>query len=161
LLAPQSYTATYAVDPATGRTPITSGGTKAILYLVSSTKAFVLGADASASSGLLEAQSGSPFVNTSLKGNYLGGTIPWPDLNVVSLLAADGAGNAQFTSDSSSSKGLQSNQVLSGTYSVDTHGRAVFTVSGDSTARIFYVVSPTRTVFLSGDGGGYLSSFEQ
>jgi hypothetical protein len=161
LLAPQTYTATYAVDAATGRTPITSGGTKAILYLVSNTKAFVLEADASTSSGLLEAQSGSPFTNTSLKGNYLGGTIPWPDLNVVSLVAADGAGNAQFTSDSSSSKGLQSNQVLSGTYSVDTHGRAVFTVSGDSTARIFYVVSPTRTVFLSGDGGGYLSSFEQ
>ena len=79
----------------------------------------------------------------------------------ASLVAADGAGNVQFTSDSSSSKGLQSNQVLSGTYSVDTHGRAVFTVSGDSTARIFYVVSPTRTVFLSGDGGGYLSNFEQ
>ena len=161
LLAPQTYTATYAVDPATGRTPIISGGTKAILYLVSNAKAFVLEADTSTSSGLLEAQSGSPFANTSLKGIYLGGTIPWPDLNVVSLVAADGAGNAQFTSDSSSSKGLQSNQMLSGTYSVDAHGRAVFTVSSDSTARIFYVVSPTRTVFLSGDGGGYLSSFEQ
>ena len=56
LLAPQTYTATYVVDPATGRTPITSGGTKAILYLVSDTKAFVLGGDASTSSGLLEAQ---------------------------------------------------------------------------------------------------------
>ncbi|HXP07605.1 MAG TPA: hypothetical protein VN828_03875, partial [Acidobacteriaceae bacterium] len=140
---------------------IISGGTKAILYLVSGTKAFVLGGDASTSSGLLEAQSGSPFVNTSIKGNYLGGTIPWPDLHVVSLVAADGAGNAQFTSDSSSSKGLQSNQVLSGTYSVDTHGRAVFTVSGDSTPRIFYVVSPTKTVFISADGRGYISSFEQ
>ncbi len=161
LLAPQTFTATYAVDPATGRTPITSGGTEAILYLVSNAKAFVLGADASTSSGLLEAQSGSPFTNASLKGNYLGGTIPWPDLNVVSLVAADGAGNAQFTSDSSGSKGLQSDQKVSGTYSVDTHGRAVFTVSNDATPRIFYVVSPTRAVLLSGDGGGYLSSFEQ
>jgi hypothetical protein len=161
LLAPQTYTATYAIDAATGRTPITSSGTKAIVYLVSNTKAFVLAGDPSTSSGLLEAQSGTPYTNASLKGNYLGGTLPWPDLHVVSLVAVDGAGNAQFTSDSSSSKGLLSNQVLSGTYSVDTHGRAVFTVSGDSTARIFYVVSPTRTVFLSGDGGGYLSSFEQ
>jgi hypothetical protein len=67
---------------------------------------------------------------------------------VVSLVAADGAGTAQFTSDSSSSKGPQSNQMLFGTYSVDTHGRAVFTVAGDSTARIFYVVSLTRTAFL-------------
>jgi hypothetical protein len=99
LLPPQTYTATCAVDPATGRMPITSAGTKAILYLVSNAKAFVLGADASSSSGLLEAQSGSTLVNTSLKGNYLGGTLPWPDPNVVSLVAVDGAGNAQFTSD--------------------------------------------------------------
>jgi hypothetical protein len=161
LIAPQTYSATYTVDPAAGRTPITASGTKAILYLVSNTKAFVLGADASTSSGLLEAQSGLPFTNTSLKGNYLGGTIPWPALNVVSLVAADGAGNAQFTSDSSSSKGLQSDQKVSGTYSVDALGRAIFTVSGDATPRIFYVVSPTKTVLLSGDGGGYLSSFEQ
>ena len=161
LVAPQTYTATYAVDPATGRTPITASGTRAILYLVSNTKAFVLGADASTSSGLLEAQSGLPFTNASLKGNYLGGTIPWPALNVVSLVAADGGGNAQFTSNSSGSKGLQSDQKISGTYSVDALGRAVFTVSGDATPRIFYVVSPTKTVFLSGDGGGYLSSFEQ
>jgi hypothetical protein len=161
LLAPQTYTATYAVDAATGRTPITASGTPPILYLVSNTKAFVVGTDASASSGLLEAQSGSPFTNASLKGNYLGGTIPWPDLQVVSLAAADGAGNAQFTSDSSGSKGLQSNVKLTGTYSVGTNGRAVFTVSGDSTRRIFYVISPTKAAFLSGESGGYLSSFEQ
>ncbi len=161
LLAPQTYTATYAVDAATGRTPITASGTPPILYLVSNAKAFVVGTDASASSGLLEVQSGSSFTNASLKGNYLGGTIPWPDLQVVSLIAADGAGNVQTTSDSSSSTGLQSNQKLSGTYSVDAHGRAPFTASGDATRRIFYVVSPTRTVLLSGEAGGYLSSFEQ
>ena len=75
------------------------GRHQAILYLVSNAEAFVLGADASISSGLLEAQSGSPLVNTSLKGNYLGDTLPWPDLKVVSLVAVDGAGNPQFTSD--------------------------------------------------------------
>jgi hypothetical protein len=162
LLLPQTYTATYTVDAATGRTPITASfGTPPILYLVSNAKAFVVGTDASASSGLVEAQTGSPFTNASLKGNYLGGTIPFPDLNVVSLVAADGAGKAQVTSNSSGSKGLESNQMLSGTYSLDTKGRAVFTVSGDLTPRIFYVVSPTKTMFLSGDTGGYLSSFEQ
>lgn len=161
LLAPQTYTATYTVDAATGRTPITASGTPPVLYLVSNAKAFVVGTDASASSGLLEAQSGSSFTNASLKGNYLGGTIPWPDLHVVSLVAADGAGNVQMTSDSSGSKGLQSNQKLSGTYSVDAQGRAPLTVSGDTTQRIFYVVSPTKTVLLSGEAGGYLSSFEQ
>jgi len=161
LLAPQTYTATYTVDAATGRTPITASGTPPILYLISNAKAFVVGTDASASSGLLEAQSGSPFTSASLKGNYLGGTIPWPDLQVVSLVAADGAGNAQFTSDSSGPTGLQTNQMLSGIYAVDTHGRVVFKTSTDSTSRIFYVVSPTKAVLLSGEAGGYLSSFEQ
>jgi hypothetical protein len=160
-----TYNGTYTVDATTARTAITSGSTtKAILYLVSSAKAFVLSPSAPIMSGLVEAQTGAPFSNASLKGNYLGGTIPWPDLsdlNVVSLVAADGAGNVQITSNSSGPNGLQSNQMLSGTYSVDTHGRAVFTVSGDSTPRIFYVVSPTKTVFLSGDGRGYISSFEQ
>jgi hypothetical protein len=163
-----TYTATYTVDATTARTTITSGRTtKATLYLVSNAKAFVLSPDVPISSGLVEAQTGSPFSNASLKGNYLGGTIPWPDLsdlNVVSLVTADGAGNVQTTSNSSGPNGLQSNQKLSGTYSVDAHGRAVFTVSGDPTVRIFYIVSPTKAVFLSGDSSearGYLSSFEQ
>ena len=161
LLPSQTYTAIYAVDAATGRTPITASGKPPILYLVSNTKAFVVGTDASASSGLLEAQSGTPFTNASLKGNYLGGNIPFPDLNVVSLVAADGAGNAQFTSNSSGSSGLVSNQIIKGTYSVDAKGRALFTVSGDMTTRVFYIISPTKTAFLSGAAGGYLSSFEQ
>jgi hypothetical protein len=160
-----TYTGTYTVDATSARTTITSGSTtKAILYLVSNAKAFVLSPDVPISSGLVEAQTGSPFTNASLKGNYLGGTIPWPDLsdlNVVSLVAADGAGNVQTTSNSSGPNGLQSNQKLSGTYSVDAHGRAVFTVSGDPTVRIFYIVSPTKAVFLSSEERGYLSSFEQ
>jgi hypothetical protein len=161
LLPPQTYTATYTVGATTGRTPITSGGTKAVLYLVSNTKAFVFGADASTSSGLVEAQSGSPFTNASLKGNYLGGTIPWPVINVVSLVAADGNGNVQFTSDLSGSTGLMQDVTTAGTYSVAGTGRAALTVAGDSTPAIFYVVSPTKTVFLSGEADGFLSSFEQ
>jgi hypothetical protein len=162
LAAQQTYTGTYAVDATTGRTPITvSSATKAVLYLVSNTKAFVLGADTSTSSGLLETQTGSPFTNASLKGNYLGGTLPWPEVHLVSLAAADGAGNVQFTSNTSGSKGLQSNVMTTGTYSVDSTGRAVVTVSGDATPRIFYVVSPMKAVLLSGDTGGYLASFEQ
>ena len=158
LLAPQTYTATYAVDAATGRTPITASGTPPILYLVSNAKAFVVGTDASASSGLLEVQSGSSFTNASLKGNYLGGTIPWPDLQVVSLIAADGAGNVQTTSDSSGSTGLAVEPEAvrhllrrcprKGTPSPPQAMRR---------KRIFYVVSPTRTVLLSGEAGGYLS----
>ena len=52
---------------------------------------------------------------------------------MVSLAAADGAGNVQFTSDTSGSKGLQSNVMTDGTYSVDSAGRAIVTASGDAT----------------------------
>ncbi len=162
LVAPQTYTASYTVDATTGRTPITvSSATKAVLYLVSNTKAFAFGADTSTSSGLVETQTGSPFTDTSLKGNYLGGTTPWPDVHVVSLVAADGSGNVQFTSDLSGSTGLMPDVMVSGTYSVANTGRAALTVAGDSTPQIFYVVSPTKAVFLSGEAGGFLASFEQ
>lgn len=162
LLAPQSYIATYAVDATTGRTPITSSGNvKLILYLVGNNRAMVLGADTSTSSGIAEAQTGLPFANSSLKGNYLGGTLPWPELNAVSLAAPDGAGNIKFTSNTSGSSGLKTNVTTSGTYSVDVSGRAPVTVSGDATTRILYVVSPAKAVLLSGDTGGYLASFEQ
>jgi hypothetical protein len=162
LLAAQKYTGTYSVDPVTGRTPVTvSGQMIGIYYLVSNTRGFALGVDTSTSSGTVEAQTGSPFTNASLKGSYLGGTLPWPDLHVVSLAAADGAGNVQFTSDGNSSKGLENNVSVNATYSVDSTGRAPITVPNDSTPRIFYVVSPTKVMMLSGDLGGYLSSLEQ
>ena len=163
-----TYTATYTVDATTARTPITSGSTtKAILYLVSNAKAFVLSPNVPVSSGLVEAQTGSPFSNASIKGNYLGGTVPslfteGSPFDAVSLAATDGAGNVQFTSNSTGFNGLQAaNVITTGTYAVDNTGRAPVTVAGDSTVRIFYVVSPTKVIMLSGDSGGYLASFEQ
>jgi hypothetical protein len=163
-----TYTATYTVDATTARTPITSGSTaRAILYLVSSAKAFVLSPGVPIISGIVEAQTGSPFSNASLKGNYLGGSISWLNaagapFDAVSLAAADGAGNVQFTSNTSYFTTLQSNVITNGTYAVDNTGRAPVTVAGDTTLRIFYVVSPTKAVLLlSGENGAYLASFEQ
>jgi hypothetical protein len=161
LQPPQSFTATYTVDAASGQVTLATGGTPPIIYLVSSTKAFILSGGTDVGLGMLEGQSGSPFTNASLKGNYLGGTLQVPPLNVVSLVAPDGTGKVAFTSNTSGPSGLQTNVMLSGTYTVDATGRAVVTVTGDSTPRIFYVVSPTKTVLLSGESGGYLSSLEQ
>ena len=161
-LSQQSFTGKYAVDAATGRVAVTSGGTPAILYLVSGSQAFVLGGDSSASSGLLEAQSGSPFANASFKGNYLGGsfTLASPAVtHEVGQAAADGSGNLVIAFDSSGPKGLVTSGTLTGTYVVDSHGRAVVTAA-DGATRIFYVVSPTKVAFLSG-ADGYVGSFEQ
>jgi Putative Ig domain len=164
LLSPQSFTGTYSVTAASGRVALTSSGTPAILYLLDTNQAFVLGGDTSASSGFLQPQSGSSFTKASFTGNYLGGSIALDDasvLNEVELAVPDGNGNIAFSYNSSGPKGLASNQTLTGaTYSVGSNGRTPVTAS-DGTTRVFYIVSPTKALLLSGEGGGYLGSLEQ
>jgi hypothetical protein len=157
----QSLALTYTVDAGTGRVATTaSSGAAPILYLIDGTRAFVLGTDTSASSGILEQQSTLPFTSASFKGNYLGGSLPLLTVSTVNetgLVAADGNGNVLITTQPATNM----YQNIAGTYAVDSHGRVVVTVPGDSTPRIFYVVSPTKVGYLTGDGGGYLGSFEQ
>jgi hypothetical protein len=163
LLSPQSFTGTYTVTAASGRVALSSSGTPAVLYLLDTNEAFVLGGDASASSGLLEPQSGTSFSNSSFKGNYLGGSLPLDSpaaMNEVDLAVPDGNGNIALTYNNSGPKGLATNQSTSGTYSVGSNGRTVVKAA-DGTTRIFYVVSPTEAVLLSGEGDGYLGSLEQ
>jgi hypothetical protein len=163
LLTPQTFNGTYSVDATSGRVALKSTGTPTILYLLNNNQAFVLGGDASASSGLLEPQSGSGFNNGSFKGNYLGGSLPLNSpsaMNEVALAAADGNGNVTITYDNSGPKGLVSNTTTTGTYSVGSNGRITVTAA-DGTARVFYVVSSTKAALLSGEGNGYLGSLEQ
>jgi hypothetical protein len=163
LLSPQSFPGTYTVTAASGRVQLSSAGTPAILYLLDANKAFVLGGDASASSGILEPQSGTSFSNSSFKGNYLGGSLPLESstaMNEVDLAVPDGNGNIALTYNNSGPKGLATNQTTSGTYIVGSNGRTVVTAA-DGTTRIFYVVSPTEAALLSGEGDGYVGSLEQ
>ena len=163
LLSPQSFTGTYTVAATSGRVALSSSGTPAILYLLDTNVAFVLGGDSSASSGILEPQSGTSFSNSSFKGNYLGGSIALDSpsvINEVALAVPDGNGNVAITYNNSGSSGLKTNQSTTGTYAVDGKGRTVITAA-DGATRVFYVVSPTKAVLLSGEEGGYLGSFEQ
>ena len=163
LLSPQSFTGTYTVTAASGRVALSASGTPAVLYLLDTNEAFVLGGDASASSGLLEPQSGTTFSSSSFKGNYLGGSLPLDSpaaMNEVDLAVPDGNGNIALTYNNSGPKGLATNQSTSGTYAVGSNGRTVVKAA-DGTTRIFYVVSPTEAVLLSGEGNGYLGSLEQ
>jgi hypothetical protein len=81
-------------------------------------------------------------------------------MNEVDLAVPDGNGNLTLTYNNSGPKGLATNQSTTGSYSVGSNGRAVVTAA-DGTTRIFYVVSPTEAVLLSGEGNGYLGSLEQ
>jgi hypothetical protein len=160
-----SATVAYTVDPTTGRAVATAGAaTQPILYLIDGTSAFYLGVGPSGQSGMLVAQTGAPFDAASFSGDYLGGSLPLvltSTLNESGLIAADGAGNVTFTSYRSSSAGLvYQNDVVVGTYTVDSNGRGVITAP-DGVTRIFYLVSPGRFAYLTSDGGGYLGSFQQ
>jgi hypothetical protein len=163
LLTPQSFSGTYSVDAASGRVTLKSAGTPAFLYLLDNNQAFVLGGDASASSGLLESQTGASFNSASFKGAYLGGSLALSSpsvINEVILVATDGGGNVQMAYENSGPKGLVPNGGAIGTYTVGANGRTVVTAA-DGATRIFYVVSPMKVVLLSGEGGGYLGSLEQ
>jgi hypothetical protein len=163
LLTPQTFSGTYSVDATSGRVKLTSAGTPAFLYLLDNNQAFVLGGDTSASSGILEPQSSGGFTNASFKENYLGGSLPLNSasvINEVALAAADGNGNLTIIYNNSGPKGLASNVSTTGTYSVGSNGRIAVTAA-DGATRVFYLVSPTKAVLLSGEGNGYLASFEQ
>jgi hypothetical protein len=163
LVTGQTFTVNYTVDPVSGRV-VSSGTTnEPILYIIDANSAYLLGPDPSASSGIIEAQTGAPFTNASFSGNYLGGSLPLVStavLNESGLVVADGAGNVTFTTNRSTSTGLLYQPDVVGTYIVDNTGRGVITTP-DGLTRIFYLVSPTKIAYLTNDTGGYLGSFQQ
>ncbi len=163
LAADGTLDVTYSVDPVTGRSVTTGSTPQPILYIINDTEAFFLGVDRSASSGMIEAQTSSPFSNASFTGSYLGGSLSLVNtsvLNEAGIVAADGDGNILLTTNRSGPLGLVQYQNVAGTYAVDDTGRVVVTTP-DGDTRIFYIVSSTKVAYLTSDGGGYLGSFEQ
>jgi Putative Ig domain len=155
--------ASYTVDTVTGRVAPADPSWQPLLYIINNNSAFILVPDASASSGILEQQTSASFANASFKGNYLGGSLPLTNSTVVNeagLVAADGNGNVVLTTNRSTDHGLVQDQSVSGTYAVDSNGKVVVTTP-DGITRFFYVVSPTKTAYMTTDGGGYLGTFEQ
>jgi hypothetical protein len=154
---------TYTVA-ANGRVTLSSsfGTNPPIFYLVGQNQGFVVGTESLVTSGILDAQSGSPFTKASILGTFLGGTIA-PALssvtNAVSWAFADGNGNINLSEDTSGPGGPGSSQ-LAGTYEVDGTGRAQLTLNG-SPAGIIYVVSPQKFVVLGNGTSPVLSAFVQ
>ena len=155
----QSSTGTYAIDTSgakTGRVTLTGfsaqfGATPPVLYLDGPNAGYLVGTDPQVTSGLMEIQSGSPYNNASVDGNYAGGSI-WPAIsgvtNSVTSLFANGIGNITGTQYVSGPGGQGGPNALTLTYgNVDSTGRSVV-MQGANQYGILYVVSPTKLVLL-------------
>ena len=134
-----------------------------VVYVVSATEAFLISSDAATNSlpllaGATAQQTGSPFSNMSMKGNFVyeltgvinsGQNMGLQDLN-VGLMSADGSGGFSLTGDENSA-GTITKPQFSGTYNVAANGRV--SVTGDAQAPVLYLSGDTG--FMVGtDGNG-------
>jgi hypothetical protein len=141
---------TYTVA-ANGRVTLSSsfGANPPVFYLTDRNQAFVVGTDSLVTSGILDAQAGSPFTNQSILGTYLGGTVApalSSDTNAVSWGFADGNGNINLSESTSGPSGPGSSQ-FAGTYQLDGTGRAELSLNGNP-AGVIYTVTPQKFVLL-------------
>lgn len=153
-VAPLTFpTGTYTVS-SNGRVTLTGAGHHPpVLYLTGNNAAFVVGTDSSVIFGLMEAQSGGPFTNSSLSGNYLGGSLQPPTFNVSEEvdLVQPSAGNVTVTGDNNSTQGTGAGNPTPdsfvGTYVVSSTGKTVVSQGGVQNG-FLYIVSPSKFVFL-------------
>jgi hypothetical protein len=151
----QSSTGAYTVDNKTGRVALSGfatqfGTTPPVMYLFGTNGAFAVGTDTNVTSGVIEAQVGAPFNNSSVLSSYAGSSI-WPALsgvtNSATQMFADGNGNINGSQVTSGSGGGGGPTNLNLTYLIDQTGRAVVQQSGNQFG-ILYVVSPNKVIML-------------
>jgi hypothetical protein len=152
----QTFSGTYTVDPdGLGRGESAQGGVQESFYLASPGRGFIIGTNGY-NEGKFEPQSGAPFNDASISGDFVLGTLPWPFNWAFSpasgVMSATGSGSLLGTSDCIC--GSDSN--FSGRYSVGENGRTTVTItagSGSSTNWVFYLISPSKAVGTDTDGG--------
>lgn len=152
----QTFNGTYAVDTdGLGRGTIALGGVQQSFYLVSAGRGFMI-ETSSYNEGKFELQSGAPFNDASLSGNFILGTLPWPFNWTFSpasgVMSATASGGLLGTSDCIC--GSDSN--VSGSYSVGGNSRTTVTIttdSGSTTNWVFYLVSPSKALGIDTDAG--------
>jgi hypothetical protein len=142
---------TYTVDSnGLGRGAINEvkGPGLGVFYLVSPDRGFILSGNDSLEFGTFEPQTGAPFSNASVSGNYAFGTLPLlssPGTSFASgLLSSDGVGN--LTGTLATKAGTQ---AFTGTYSVAANGRTMISItptSGSPSNLVFYFVLASKAV---------------
>jgi uncharacterized repeat protein (TIGR01451 family) len=137
---------------ASGRTTFSGGsGTNPVLYLVGLNKGFLVSTGTEAAVGSFEPQSGGPFSNASVSGNFFLGDLT-PDALTVNpvngVSSADGVGNVVSTEDGTSAGTLIADAVFTDTYLVSPNGRMVLG-KGD----VLWLVSPTKAFSIRAKNG--------
>jgi hypothetical protein len=157
-----SSSGTYSVSNS-GRmifTPTTGLKRTLVLYLVSSSQAFLLIGNGGVDSGFFQSQSGGPFSDSSASGTYAFGPIDPQNLN-----GADVSGVATFTpatgGESETYDGNQSggfpalDHQQTHTYSIDSTGLGTFpsgcsiSVTPTTCRQLFYIISPTKAAVIN------------
>jgi len=162
---------TYSVS-ANGRAIIAAGAHAPVLYLVSTSQAFLLAGNASVDDGFLEAQSGGPFSTASANGTYALGMIDpvLPSSGAFSgVTTLSSASNSISTTlDGNGSAGSVVGQTQSGSYSIDSTGLGLLPLGCSISASpptcdsAFYVVSPAAAVLMDVQSSNpKISSVEQ
>jgi hypothetical protein len=142
----QTVAATYQIA-STGRATVSynAGGKihNLVLYLDGQNDGYILDSSASVAFGFFGAQSSGPFSNSTLNGNYAGGTWFSPTAispNFTGMLTLN---NGNITGD------------VTGTYSVDSaSGRGTATLSlpvFGSDNVVFYIVAPNNFMIMGSD----------
>jgi large repetitive protein len=168
-LTSPSATEICTVNPTTGRVAFTSQTPSvtvpfAAAYLVGPGEGFLIGSDATVTTGLLEQQTATaPLSSASISGAYAIGTPFVTEAGVNNLsgvVTADGAGTLSGTVDEADSGGATQtlNQPFAATISaVAANGRGTMTTTaaatGFPTNWIFYVVSPDAIRAIPADAG--------
>ncbi|HEX7422542.1 MAG TPA: hypothetical protein VF311_01455 [Terriglobales bacterium] len=173
----------YSVD-ASGRAVVTlhlSSGTtnQKVMYLVSPSRAYFLVNDPiNVEDGTLDRQTGSPFSNGSMKGQYafvmdgFDATAQFPYRDRVGTWTPNGSGSVSTSYRASGFNpsfpptGSFSDNTLSGTYSTGSSGRTTSAINGVSSNLILYMGSNNSGYILQADtgvdiGGAFVVQVEQ
>lgn len=154
--------ASYTVA-SNGRTTLSfTSGAVIICYMAGENQGFCI--NAIPASGLsvagaevlyFEPQSSGPFSNTTLFGEYMGGSLPEylsGDISQIDSNEANGStGGPDYSSTFSQSgpNGTQQNQTASGAYSVSSNNGAVTISQNGSPAYYGFLISPTKMALVS------------
>jgi hypothetical protein len=155
-----SIPGTYLVTT-NGRVEFTSFGAlgprMAAAYLTGVNQGFLVGSDKTATSGLLENQTGGPFSLTSIMGSYaLSAPVPADDMvsNIIGQTTGNGAGKMQGVVDEVDSSGQNPAQSFVGNATVASSGQGTMVTNtpvGIPTNLAIYVVSPSAIRAISTD----------